>query len=69
MNVVVWRKKYIYYICFFINICGFFLLQRHPIPKNAIPCMYYKKALEDEEASRQKEKSPFPTGKEYASKK
>ena len=46
-----------------------FLLQRHPIPKNAIPCMYYKKALEDEEASRQKEKSPFPTGKEYASKK
>ena len=25
--------------------------------------------LEDEEASRQKEKSPFPTGKEYASKK
>ena len=31
--------------------------------------MYYKKALEDEEASRQKEKSPFPTGKEYASKK
>ena len=46
-----------------------FLLQRHPIPKNAIPCMYYKKALEDEEASRQKEKSPFPTGKDIASKK
>ena len=43
-----------------------FLLQRHPIPKNAIPCMYYKKALEDEEASRQKEKSPFPTGKDIA---
>lgn len=37
--------------------------RRHPIPKNAIPCMYYKKALEDEEASRQKEKSPFPTAK------
>ena len=31
--------------------------------------MYYKKALEDEEASRQKEKSPFPTGKDIASKK
>ena len=29
--------------------------------------MYYKKALEEEESSRQKEKSPFPTGKNHAS--
>lgn len=37
--------------------------QRHPIPLNAIPCLNYKKALDEEEAARQKEKGLFPTAK------
>ena len=39
--------------------------QYHPIPQNAIPCLNYKKALEEEEAVKQRSKneSIFPVAK------
>ena len=42
-----------------------FFFQRHQIPVNAVPCLNYKKALEEEDAAKQREKngSIFPVAK------